>query len=96
MNKQIHDAIQMEQDHGRQKWGGGDPAHDLSIDDDAWAQYIETHNERARVSVGMERRQHLIKVAGLAVSAIEAFDAIRAERSSGNDNTTGANGGSLH
>lgn len=76
MNIKIAQEIQAEQDHGRQKYGG-DPnnvAHDDVHLPGDWHEFIEDHNRRGRHATPMERRQHLIKVAGLAVSAIEAFD----------------------
>jgi hypothetical protein len=36
--------------------------------------YIAEHNDRARLLTPVSRRQRLIAVAGLAVSAIEASD----------------------
>lgn len=78
---EIQEEIQTEQDHGRQKYGG-DPCNtalDDSHSDEEWAAYIEDHNERAKIAPPMERRQHLIKVAGLAVSAIESIDRRRSD-----------------
>jgi len=76
ISQQIAEQIQEAQSHGRQKYGGhpNNLAHDDAHTDDEWAHYIADHNERARLGTPMERRQHLIKVAGLAVSAIEAID----------------------
>lgn len=72
MNHNLQKEIQGAQDHGRQK-------HNRTVEGDnhtdgEWASYIADHNERARLSPPMDRRQHLIKVAGLAVSAIEQID----------------------
>lgn len=76
MNQKIAEAIQAEQNHGRQKYGGSTDnfEHDDATNNSVWHNCIFEHNERARQSTPMERRQHLIKVAGLAVSAVEAFD----------------------
>jgi len=76
MNLNLAAEIQKEQEHGRQKYGSGpaDFAHDDRNSDAAWANCIADHNQRALHSTPMERRQHLVKVAGLAVSAIESFD----------------------
>lgn len=76
MTPKLAAQIQSEQDHGREKWGRGadDYAHDDATPEKAWHDYIAAHNERARCATPMERRQHLIKLAGLTVSAIEAFD----------------------
>ncbi len=70
------EEIQAEQDHGRSKYGFGpnDFAHDDSQPDNVWHRCIADHNERAKQGTPMERRQHLVKVAGLAISAIESFD----------------------
>jgi hypothetical protein len=76
MNAIIAEQIQAEQEHGRTKYGAGpnDFSHDDNNDDSIWCRCIADHNQRAFEATPMERRQHLIKVAGLAVSAIEAFD----------------------
>jgi len=76
MNARIAKQIQAEQDHGRQKWGSGpkDYAHDDEHSLDDWCGMIETHNEQAECSTPQEYRQEMVKVAGLAVSAIESFD----------------------
>lgn len=76
MTDKIAFEIQAEQDHGRQKYGKGpgDFEHDDRTHNDVWHSCISDHNERGRHGTPMERRQHLIKVAGLAVSAIEVFD----------------------
>ena len=76
MNDKIAAEIQSAQDHGRQKYGGHPQnfAHDDTHTDGEWAAYIADHNERAFHGTPMERREHLIKVAGLAVSAIESLD----------------------
>lgn len=81
MNEQIAAEIQAEQDHGRIKYGG-DPnstAKDDLNTPEQWASFIKDHNERALLyeTLMQERRQHLVKVAGLAVSAIEAIDRAR-------------------
>jgi len=76
MTTKLADEIQAEQDHGRRKYGKGigDFEHDDAHDDDTWHTLIDDHNQRASLSAPMDRRQQLVKVAGLAVSAIEAFD----------------------
>jgi len=76
MNAQIASEIQTEQDHGRQKYAGrpNNFRHDDCHTDEEWAAYIADHNERAKIAPPMERRQHLIKVAGLAISAVESID----------------------
>lgn len=76
MNSEISRQIQEEQNHGRQKYGRGpfDFEHDDSHLDFMWIGWIREHLERAEHGTPMEYRQHLIKAAGLAVSAIEALD----------------------
>ena len=76
MNEALSREIQGEQDHGRAKYGYGpdDFGHDDNHVNDLWHDCITDHNERARLGTPMERRHHLVKVAGLAVSAIESFD----------------------
>jgi hypothetical protein len=76
MNNKIAKEIQAEQEHGRTKYGRGpnDLDHDDATADWMWHKFIADHNHRAELSTPMDRRQHLIKVAGLAVSAVEAFD----------------------
>jgi len=76
MNEKIAKEIQDEQNHGRQKYGSGpdDFAHDDRHHQRDWNEFIFHHNENAKWATPMERRQHLIKVAGLAVSAVESYD----------------------
>lgn len=84
--------IRGQQRHGRQKYGNGpdDLAHDDDTDNDAWHDYIDDHNQRAKASTPMERRQHLIKVAGLAISAVEAFDRVLAMQILGTEKKDGS------
>ena len=76
MTPEIANEIQAEQCHGRQKYGKGpdDLEHDDNHDSFDWHEWISDHNQRAKYATPMERRQHLVKVAGLAVSAVEAHD----------------------
>lgn len=76
MNLRIAAEIQAEQDHGRSKYGSGpnDFAHDDAHSEEDWHEYIEWHNRKAQSATPQDRRQYLVKVAGLAVSAIESFD----------------------
>lgn len=78
MNDKIAAEIQAEQNHGRSKYGRGpdDFDHDENMPWPCWHACIGEHNRIASNSNPMDRRQHLIKVAGLAVSAIEAFDRV--------------------
>jgi hypothetical protein len=76
MNKKIAAEIQAEQEHGRSKYGTdpNDFAHDDSHDQVDWSEFIHFHNDRAKHETPMEWRQRMVKIAGLAVSAIESFD----------------------
>lgn len=76
MNTKIAQQIQDAQNHGRAKHGSGenDFAHDDSHAPERWHDFIADHNQRAADSTPTDRRQHLIKTAGLCVSAIEAYD----------------------
>jgi len=75
-NTKLLKEIRAEQEHGRQKYGRGkdDIEHDNRQPESVWHDCIQDHNNRAREATPLDRRQHLIKIAGLAVSAIEAFD----------------------
>ena len=76
MTRRIAKQIQSAQNHGRQKWGSGpkDYAHDDEHSDEDWRDMIADHNDRAEYGTPMERREELIKTAGLCVSAIESID----------------------
>lgn len=76
MNAKIAKQIQAEQDHGRQKYGKGpkDYAHDDAHTMDEWQIFLTTHTRRMSFETPQEQRQRLVKIAGLAVSAIESFD----------------------
>lgn len=74
MTPQIADQIQAEQDHGREKYGRGNPNHDDAHSLEEWVHFARDHAERAKSNTPQESRQHLIKAAGLLVSAIESFD----------------------
>lgn len=72
----LANEIQAEQEHGRAKYGSGpdDLAHDDGHAPEHWCNFVIDHAQRASASPPMEWRQHMIKVAGLAVSAVESFD----------------------
>lgn len=76
MSPEIAAQIQAEQCHGRQKYGTGpnDYRHDDSHHPESWHDLIADHNVRAQLATPSERRQYLIKLAGLAVSAVESYD----------------------
>lgn len=77
--------IRAEQSAGRQKYGRGpdDTEHDDSHTIEEWAAFITDHAKRASVATPIEARQELVKVAGLALSAIESFDRKSADEGSG-------------
>jgi hypothetical protein len=72
----LANEVRAEQDHGRAKYGKGpdDYAHDDSHSPQDWARFIRDHAERARDTTPFESRQYFIKVAGLALSAVQSFD----------------------
>lgn len=76
MTDKLVSEIESEQEHGRSKYGTGpnDYGHDDSVSEIQWCRYIWDHNHRAFQATPMDRRQHLVKVAGLAISAIESID----------------------
>jgi hypothetical protein len=76
MNTKIAKQIQIQQDHGRQKYGRGpkDYRHDDEHTGDEWQDMIEGHSELLFHATPQEYREELVKIAGLAVSAIESFD----------------------
>ena len=82
MNPEIASQIQAEQNHGRQKYGGrpDNYRHDDSHEMEHWNDFIAGHVERLDHDGPEEWRQRLIKIAGLAVSAIESFDRKRNNR----------------
>ena len=76
MNTKLLKEIQDEQDHGRQKYGKGplDFDHDDALTNADWHACILRHNDLAVTSTPLDRREHLVKIAGLAISAIESHD----------------------
>lgn len=71
MKTNIFADIEKERRAQDAKWGG--PAHDdLHLRQD-WCRFIEDHNRRAKYEVGAFRRQ-MVRVAALAIAAIEAED----------------------
>ncbi len=76
MKYQLAIQIKEEQRHGRQKYGRGpdDLAHDDAHTHEQWRQMIKQHLDFLPDLTPQEYRQRLVKIAGLAVSAIESFD----------------------
>jgi hypothetical protein len=68
--------ILSEQLHGRQKYGGSetDTTHDDQHTPSEWIDMIWDHCQRANVATPREYRHEMIKIAGLARSAVESFD----------------------
>ncbi len=73
MTTKIAKEIAAEQLHGLHKWHGGDKSRD-NHPLEAWLAFAADHMKRAAVSTPMDARQHLIKAAGLLVSAVEQHD----------------------
>lgn len=71
--RDIFDEIVWERTSQDKKWGG--PAHDDTHLESDWCRYIATHNDLAleNDSHGHFRKQ-MIRVAALAVAAIEWYD----------------------
>ena len=82
MSPKLAKEIQAAQDHGRQKYGRGpkDYGHDDGHLAEDWLDFIDNHNNRAAFATPVEYREELVKIAGLAVSAIESFDRKQAKR----------------
>lgn len=66
--KQIHDERKIQDE----RWGGKKNDDENSADD--WYRVIDKHNSRASDENGQDRRYALIRVAAIAVAAIESFD----------------------
>lgn len=64
-----------------EEWGG--PGHDDTHDLADWCDFLEKHTARARFTAGTGlARRHLIRIAALAVAAVESIDRITAPRNS--------------
>lgn len=70
MKTQLIMEIETERDDQDEQWGG--PDHDDDHDENDWVKYI-----RKQIDKKDERfRERMIKVAALAVAAIESYDRI--------------------
>lgn len=71
--RDIFDEIVRERMAQDKKWGG--PAHDDTHLESDWWDYIARHNDRALENDSTEQfRKQMIRVAALAVAAIESHD----------------------
>lgn len=75
-----YDEIRFERARQDIKWGG--PEHDDTHGWHDWIRFIDDQANKwpAHPNVGKERRSRLIKIAALAVAAIESHDRRRAVR----------------
>lgn len=79
-NKVLRD-IETERQAQDAKWGG--PDHDDEHDTEDWCMYIRKFVKRAEYDadeLGSRGRQHLIRIAALAVAAIESIDRTEAAK----------------
>ncbi len=67
--RDVFDEIVRERMAQDEKWGGSD--HDIEHSQWDWRHFIRTHGERA---VDLDFRKQMIRVAALAVAAIQAHD----------------------
>ncbi len=74
MDNTIYSEIQTERNQQDVRYGGAE--HDDTHSKDDWASFIQEHNDRAFNETGADRRYELIRVAALAVAAIESHDRI--------------------
>lgn len=66
----VYEEIKQERARQDKEWGG--PRHDDTHSEFHWRDFIQEHVQRSR-SLGAYRRQ-MIRVAALAVAAIESYD----------------------
>lgn len=73
--EKIFEEIAAERIAQDKKWGG--PVHDDQHNEDDWAQFIHKHTRKAAPSWSLDKslfRQQMIRVAALAVAAVEWVD----------------------
>lgn len=58
----------------RQDLEHGGPEHDDGHTQDEWSWMISDHNQRALQNGGREFRKQMVRVAALAIAAVEAHD----------------------
>lgn len=69
----VYDEILAERDRQDAKWGG--PTHDDAYSQENWLNYIASHNVRAAMSENpFVYRKQLVRIAALAVAAVESCD----------------------
>ncbi len=71
--RQIFADIVVERKYQDEKWGG--PAHDSTETEANWADYITEYALGEGRAAGYDFRTRMVKVAALAVAALEAHDA---------------------
>lgn len=74
MERAFADVL-LERHRQDEQWGG--PAHDDTHDEDEWAGYIEYQVRKINRSEGPER-EAFVKIAALAVAAIQSIDRLAA------------------
>lgn len=67
----ISDVL-LEREYQDEKWGG--PSHDDTETEGSWEKYISEYNNAQGRAVDYDFRTRMIKVAALAVAAIESHD----------------------
>ena len=77
----VYDEIRMERNRQDEQWGGR--AHDDKHLSDDWLSYIECQLDRVEFYDGEEPdanyRQRLIKIAAIAIAAVESLDRLKAK-----------------
>ncbi len=72
MQQGIYDEIRDERDRQDKKWGG--PSHDDNHSINDFIAFIAKHAGMASDSFAVTRRKQMIRVAALAVAAIQKID----------------------
>lgn len=74
VRKVVYSNIETERVQQDQQWGG--PEHDDQHQLEDWCMFIEYQLERCNGVGGPEYRERMVKVAALAVAAIESWDRV--------------------
>lgn len=80
MREVIFDAINRERAYQDANWGG--PSHDDTETEENWVKYIREYASGEGRAENYEFETRMIKVAALAVAALESFTRIKDDRSS--------------